>query len=80
MKNLIYVIILIIFSAGVNAYGQTAGDYFNRAANEYIYQNEQVALNTIDTGLKSYPEDQPLINLKDKILKDKQQQEQQKQQ
>lgn len=73
--------IFIFFGIGISALmAQTAPDYFNRAANEYIYQNENVALNTIDTGLKSYPDDLPLINLRDKILKDKEEQEQQKQQ
>jgi len=61
-------------------FAQTAGDYFNRAANEYIYQSDQVALNTIDNGLRSFPGDEPLINLKEKILKDKEQEQEQQQQ
>ena len=59
---------------------QNPSDYFNRAANEYIYQNDQVALNTISTGLSSYPGDKNLSALKEKIEKDKQEQEQKQQQ
>ncbi len=61
-------------------FGQSAEDYFNRAANEYIYQNDNVALNTIDLGLNTFPRDQSLLTLRDKILKDKQEQDQQKNQ
>jgi outer membrane biosynthesis protein TonB len=62
------------------AFAQSAGDYFNRAANEYLYENEQVALGTIDAGLQSYPSDQELLNLREKIQKDKDQKDEQKQQ
>lgn len=74
-------VLLFVFLLSIQkSFAQSADDYFNRAANEYLYQNEQVALNTIDTGLKSYPQDQELINLRDKILKDKEQKDKQKQQ
>lgn len=79
MKKVLLLILcltLVVF----NIHAQTAGDYFNRAANEYIYQNEKIALNTIDSGLKSYPADESLLALRDKILKDKQEQEQKKEQ
>ncbi len=59
---------------------QSSSDYFNRAANEYIYKNEQIALNTIDVGLSKYPGDKNLQNLKDKINKDKQKQDQKQKQ
>jgi hypothetical protein len=74
-------LLLLLFIMSIKtAFAQSADDYFNRAANEYLYQNEQVALNTIDLGLKSFPQDQELINLRDKILKDKEQKDQKKQQ
>lgn len=74
-------LLLLLYALSIEmAFAQSADDYFNRAANEYLYQNEQIALNTIDLGLKSYPQDQELINLRDKILKDKEQKDQQKQQ
>ena len=76
-------IIICLLFALVNTsalFAQTADDFFNRAANQYIYQNENVALNTIDNGLKTYPDDQGLLNLRDKILKDKQKKQDQKDQ
>jgi len=75
--KLIFILLLFINTAVL---AQSSADYFNRAANEYIYKNEQIALNTIDTGLAHYPEDKNLNNLKEKIKKDKEEQEQQKQQ
>lgn len=75
MRVIAFILGLVFFNS-ISVLGQSATDYFNRAANEYIYEGDQVALNTIDNGLKSYPDDQPLINLKDKILKEKEQQEQ----
>lgn len=78
MKSRYIIVALLI--AGIHTYAQSPTEYFNKAANEYIYQNDQVALNTIDAGLTRYPDDTPLTNLKDKINKEKQNQEQQKQQ
>jgi len=72
-------ILIVLFIASIQAYAQSQAEYFNKAANEYIYQNDQVALTTIDAGLSRYPDDTPLTNLKDKINKEKQNQEQQKQ-
>lgn len=71
--------ILLLF-IGTASFGQNPADYFNRAANEYIYKNDQIALNTIDTGLAKYPEDNNLTTLKEKIEKEKQDQEKQKNQ
>ena len=71
-------LILTFNLLGVLAYAQSAEEYFNKAANEYIYQSDNVALNTLKTGLESYPSDQGMINLRDKILEQKQQQDQQK--
>ncbi len=75
MRVITFTLGLLLFNI-ISVLAQSANDYFNRAANEYIYDGDQVALNTIDNGLKTYPDDQPLINLKDKILKEKQQQDQ----
>ena len=77
--KVVCIISLIIF-VNQNMQAQSAVHYFNKAANEYIYKNDQVALNTINTGLAQFPDDKPLTNLKEKIEKEKQEQEQQKQQ
>lgn len=80
-KNNMKTRVLIIFLIGVGyqVAAQSPVEYFNRAANEYIYVNEEVALNTIDAGLNKFPDDQNLINLKEKIDKDKQEQQKQQQ-
>jgi hypothetical protein len=77
--NMRYFIILLLF-IGTVSFGQSPGDYFNRAANEYIYKGDQLALNTIGTGLVKYPEDNNLTKLKEKIEKEKEDQEKQKNQ
>ena len=76
-KPLIFIFLFFIETA---AMAQSSGDYFNRAANEYIYQNDQLALNTIGAGLEKYPTDANLQTLKEKIEKEKKDEEQQKQQ
>ncbi len=75
-----YRIIFFFLLIGADVFAQSSTDYFNRAANEYVYKNEQIALNTIDTGLSKYPNDKSLTNLKEKIQKDKKEQEQKQQQ
>lgn len=77
MKTHSLLIALLVIS--ISALAQSPTEYFNKAANEYIYQNNEVALNTIGSGLASYPNDEPLTNLKEKLEKEKQDQEQQKQ-
>ena len=77
IMRLIFILLLFIESG---LFAQNPADYFNRAANEYIYQNEQIALNTLDAGLTIYPNDTNLTNLKEKIEKDKQKKEQEQQQ
>jgi len=77
MKKRYIFFVLLILNTG--AFAQSPLDFFNKAANEYIYQNDRLALNTIDTGLSRFPNDPPLANLKEKIEKEKQEQEQQEQ-
>lgn len=66
------------------ASGQSAEEFFNTAANQYVFSKEKLALTTIDQGLSMYPGNKPLVQLKEKILKDKkkenQKQNQQQQQ
>lgn len=73
-------IFLVLFILNTGAFAQSPLDFFNKAANEYIYQNDQLALNTIDTGLSRFPNDPPLANLKEKIEKEKQEQEEEQKQ
>jgi N-acetylglucosamine kinase-like BadF-type ATPase len=70
--TLILSIVLFFMSA---SYGQSAIEYFNAAANQYIYESDQLALNTIDQGLQSYPADQNLATLREKIMKEQEQKE-----
>lgn len=72
------ILTIFLFFIGSAVLGQSPSEYFNRAANEYIYINEQIALNTVNTGLTKFPEDKSLNNLKEKIEKDKEDQEKQK--
>lgn len=60
----------------IDGRSQSAADFFNKAANEYLYKDDKIALNTIDSGLSQYPTDQSLTNLKNKILKEKEKQKQ----
>jgi outer membrane biosynthesis protein TonB len=78
MKKALLIISLLSFVSLV--FAQSPVDYFNRAANEYIYKDAQIALNTLDAGLSKYPTDKNLQNLKDKINKDKQKQDQKQKQ
>lgn len=75
----IYISFALLF-VGWSLQAQSPVDYFNRAANEYIYKTDQVALNTIDLGLQRYPGDVPLTSLKEKIEKEQEKQDQQQKQ
>ena len=61
----IYILFAFVSIMNISLLAQSPADYFNKAADEYIYKNDQVALNTIDAGLTKYPADVPLSNLKD---------------
>ena len=78
MKKNYLTIFLLMISTGI--FAQSAQEYFNRAANEYIYKGDEIALNTIGAGLSVHPDDRPLTSLKEKIEKEKQEQEQQENQ
>ena len=62
---------IAFFIISMNGFAQSANEFFNRAANEYIYQGDEVALNTIGAGLSIHPNDKPLTSLKEKIEKEK---------
>src|ERR1700739_5032559 len=57
----------------------TADDFFNDGAHSYISNNVPQALQSVETGLKEYPNDEKLKKLYE-LLKQQQQQQQQNQQ
>src|SRR5580692_10058443 len=61
------------------AQAQTANDFFNGGAQSYISNNIPKALESVDAGLKQYPDDVKLKKLYE-LLKQQQQQNQQNQQ
>jgi hypothetical protein len=58
----------------------TAGDYFHRGAQFYIWGKKQEAKNEVITGLKLFPDDTQLNGLAGLLKKEEQQQQQQQQQ
>ncbi len=62
--------------AGQVAYAQSADDYFNRGAHSYISNNIPQALESVETGLKQYPDDVKLKKLYDLLKQQSQQQSQ----
>jgi hypothetical protein len=59
---------------------QTAGDYFHKGAQYYIWGEKQKATNEIYTGLRVYPDDSQLQGLAGLIKKEEEQKQQQQQQ
>ncbi len=52
------------------AFGQSAGDFFNKAARSYVKTEKDQALNTVNAGLAKYPADTKLKALKEKLEQD----------
>jgi outer membrane biosynthesis protein TonB len=76
---------ILIFSsllclAACAAQAQSADDFFNGGAQLYISNNIPDALNKVETGLKSYPDDVKLQKLEQLLKQQQQQQQQQNQQ
>ena len=78
MKKIILMLALVTGFGSVCA--QSAEEFFNTAANQYVFSKEKLALNTIDQGLSAYPGNKPLTQLKEKILRDKKKKNQNQQQ
>lgn len=57
----------------------SAGDYFNRAAKQYVKEDKVNALRTLDKALQEHPGDARLLKLAEELLKEEQQQQQQQQ-
>ncbi len=75
-----YLVALAMLSTAGVCRAQSAAEFFNKAANEYLYKDDKIALNTIATGLSQHKADQNLTTLKEKILKEKEKQKQDQQQ
>jgi len=55
---------------------QTPVEYFNKSANQFIDLGKKEALNTLDEGLKKFPNDPRLNELKKRLLENDQQDKQ----
>lgn len=65
--------LLLVWQA---ACAQSADDFFNRGAHSYISNNIPRALESVETGLKQYPDDVKLKKLYELLKQQKQQQSQ----
>ena len=81
MKNKLGILILglVLLSFG-ESFGQSSGDYFNRAARSYVKTEKDQALQTVNDGLTKYPNDAKLKALKEKLEQEQEQEQQQNQQ
>jgi Ca-activated chloride channel homolog len=81
MKILLFLISSsLLWLAAYTAQAQSADDFFNGGAQLYISNNIPDALNKVETGLKSYPDDVKLKKLEELLKQQQQQQNQQNQQ
>jgi hypothetical protein len=71
---------LSLFATPLCFGADTAGDYFHRGAQFYIWGKKQEAKNEVITGLKLFPEDAQLSGLAGLLKKEEEQQQQQNQQ
>ena len=78
MKFLI-VLFFSITAFTANAQQFTAGLAFDQAATQYIAGNNQAAMQAVDQGLRFYPNDEKLQQLKNKLEEQKKHQQQQQQ-
>ena len=77
--RLLLLVSLSLLPAWPAARAQTAEDFFNGGAQLYISNNIPSALERVETGLKTYPNDEKLKKL-EQLLKQQQQQQDQQQQ
>lgn len=74
-------VIVFLTLSPLVGFSQTADVYFHTAAKQYIDAQDQIAKNTLETGLRRFPNDPKLRGLRDKIKEDeKKEQEEKKQQ
>jgi Ca-activated chloride channel family protein len=78
-RLLISLSVLLIAAQKISAQLAPAEDFFNTGAQLYISNNVPAALERVEMGLKTYPDDEKLKKLEE-LLKQKQQQQQNQQQ
>lgn len=70
------VLILSFICMSFYAHSQSADDFYNLGANQFIDGNTPLAVRTIDEGIKRYPNDEDLPWLRERILRDQNEQNQ----
>ncbi len=76
MNKLIGFLLFIFFIFnGLHAQEPSVEEYFNRAANRYIKENNIEALRIIENGLKIDPSNQKLLDLAELIMKQNEKQQ-----
>ncbi|MDO5656074.1 MAG: hypothetical protein Q4G27_08045 [Flavobacteriaceae bacterium] len=73
MRGLVFFLFVNLFSV-INA--QSADDYFNSSAYEYLQNNHQTALEFINKGIDEYPGNKKLQELKKRIEEEQEQNQQ----
>jgi len=76
MRLLPLLSISLLWLAWQSACAQSADDFFNRGAHSYISNNIPQALESVETGLKQYPDDVKLKKLYELLKQQSQQQSQ----
>jgi hypothetical protein len=79
LSRLIAGSILVAISATLSL-AQTADDYFHTASQQYVFGQNQASKQTIEEGLRRFPNDPKLSALKDKIKEPPKQDQQSQQQ
>ena len=74
MRLLLLLSLSLLLPVWQTACAQSADDFFNSGAHSYISNNIPQALNSVETGLKQYPEDLKLKKLYELLKQQNQQQ------
>ena len=80
IKNSLLPLLLVFVAQKACAQLAPAEDFFNSGAQAYISNNIPAALERVEMGLKTYPDDEKLKKLEELLKQKKQQQQQQNQQ
>jgi hypothetical protein len=81
LRPILLILSCLLFWQTAKAQWLTADDYFNNGAHSYLTNNIPQALQSVETGLRRYPDDEKLKKLEELLKQQqKQQQQQQKQQ